>query len=568
MSVSIQTKEWLRKVSLLGYYVAAFFASLMVVHLTGVFEASGSSQLGVIVEIAVITLVAQILIITVYRIKFHPLAQYPGPTWAKVTDWYSVYHCFIGDRHIDFYRLHCKYGDVVRFGPNRIAVNSNTALRDIHAVRANTQKSQYYSVFSHFFKVPMSMTTIDKKKHAFKRRVDSEALSANTIKSMESLVLDNARTFCRYMVDEKPAGEWSDARDMTNWFGYLMFDIMGDIVFNRNWDMMAVEDNRPIIDTLTQGVSGLNLSGHMPQILSLKLDKLLFRKLTAGTYQYQALSKAQSGWRIANAATLKTRDIFSALLSARDPETGLGFTHEELVSEAALLIIAGSSTSASALTATVFYILHYPRTLALVQKEIRSTFIDVEEIHGGPKLASCRYLRACIDEAMRLSPGVGGILPREVLPGGLTIDANYFPPSTDIGVATYAIHHNPIYFPDPFLFKPERWLSDPPEALTGTENAVPYVSKEEVALAQSAYTPFGVGRASCVGKTLAYQEKGYILSRLIWPYDMSLQDGVADQKGDPLLEVDRGGNVDFEFYDRFVSVHEGPLVKFRPRHSD
>jgi len=155
--------------------------------------------------------------------------------------------------------LNAGIGDVVRFGPNRIAVNSNSALKDIYAVRANTQKSQYYSVFSHFFKVPMSMTTIDRKKHAFKRRVDSEALSANTIKSMEGLVLNNARMFCHYMVDEKSPGDWSDARDMTNWFGYLMFDIMGDIVFNQNWKMMSGEDNRPIIDTLAQGVSGLNL---------------------------------------------------------------------------------------------------------------------------------------------------------------------------------------------------------------------------------------------------------------------------------------------------------------------
>jgi len=303
----------------------------------------------------------------------------------------------------------------------------------------------------------------------------------------------------------------------------------------------------------------------MPQILTLKLDKLIFRKLTAGTYQYQALSKSQSDWRIANSSNIKSRDIFSALLSARDPETGLGFTHEELVSEAGLLIIAGSSTSASALAATTFYCLHNPRTLTLVQREIRSTFTDVEEIHGGPKLASCRYLRACIDEAMRLSPGVGGILPREVLPGGLSIDGNHFPPSTDIGVASYAIHHNPTYFPDPFLFKPERWLAEPPEALASTKNTVPYASEDEVSLAQSAYTPFGVGRASCVGKNLAYQEMGCILSRLIWVYDMSLQDGGADSKEDPLLELDRGGNAEFEFYDRFVSVHQGPMVRFRPR---
>ena len=50
------------------------------------------------------------LTIIIYRIWFHPLAKHPGPFLAKFTDWYSVYHCAIGDRHIDFYKLHCKYG--------------------------------------------------------------------------------------------------------------------------------------------------------------------------------------------------------------------------------------------------------------------------------------------------------------------------------------------------------------------------------------------------------------------------------------------------------------------------
>lgn len=60
---------------------------------------------------------------------------------------------------------------------------------------------------------------------------------------------------------------------------------------------------------------------------------------------------------------------------------------------------------------------------------------------------------------MHLSLGVGGILPREVLPGGIGIGGGErFPSGTDIGVLCYAIHHNHVYFPNPFVFKPERWL--------------------------------------------------------------------------------------------------------------
>jgi len=52
----------------------------------------------------------QLVVIVVYRLKFHPLSKYPGPLIGRVTDWYSVYHAFKGDRHLDFFDLHKRYG--------------------------------------------------------------------------------------------------------------------------------------------------------------------------------------------------------------------------------------------------------------------------------------------------------------------------------------------------------------------------------------------------------------------------------------------------------------------------
>jgi len=49
--------------------------------------------------------------LAVYRITIHPLAKYPGPLLASLTDWYSIYHCLGGDRHLLFYDLHQKYGN-------------------------------------------------------------------------------------------------------------------------------------------------------------------------------------------------------------------------------------------------------------------------------------------------------------------------------------------------------------------------------------------------------------------------------------------------------------------------
>ena len=51
---------------------------------------------------------------------------------------------------------------------------------------------------------------------------------------------------------------------------------------------------------------------------------------------------------------------------------------------------------------------------------------------------------------MRLSPGVGGVLPRDVL----LVEGNLFPEGTVVATCHYSIHHNEAYYPDPFTFNP------------------------------------------------------------------------------------------------------------------
>lgn len=295
----------------------------------------------------------------------------------------------------------------------------------------------------------------------------------------------------------------------------------------------------------------------MPFLLKLQLDQLVFRKLAQGTRRFQALSKSISDWRIAQGSSPgPTRDLFSHLLDATDPETGRGYTTEELVAEAGILIVGGSGTTATTLTSTIFYLLHYPRTLETLQGEIRARFRDddVEEIRIGTRLTSCRYLFACLDEAMRLSPAIGAMLPREILPGGLTVDGHHFPAGVDVGVSSYSIHHDERYYPDAFTFNPERWLS--------VEDGSP---DPALNLARSAFCPFGVGRTSCVGKYLAYQEISIALARMLWLFDMRLQPGSTLGEGHWDMGEGRTRKAEFQLYDKFVSTHEGPMVQFRPR---
>lgn len=198
--------------------------------------------------------------------------------------------------------------------------------------------------------------------------------------------------------------------------------------------------------------------------------------------------------------------------------------------------------------------------LAKLNDEIRTAFTSVEEIRGGSKLSECRYLRACIDESLRMTPGVGGILPREVLSGGIVVENTYFPAGVDIGVPIYALQHNEAYHPQPFEYIPERWLVNE-NIKTGLG------SSENVALAKSAFCPFSLGPRGCVGKGMAYKELSIILARMIYIFDMRISPGTIAGEGNPSLGIEslRHRKREFQGLDKFVLKADGPMVEFKLR---
>ena len=249
------------------------------------------------------------------------------------------------------------------------------------------------------------------------------------------------------------------------------------------------------------------------------------------------------------------KDFFYHLLNAKDSETGNGFSMDELWGESNLLIIAGSDTTSTALSGTFFYLAHNPTAMQNVCKEIRETFTDVEEIVTGPKLSGCSFLRACIDETMRMTPPVAGALPRQVLPGGMEIDGRHIPAGVDVGVPIYAIHHNPDCFPRPFDYLPERWLSDP--AANPLHARLPD--------AQSAFNPFSIGPRGCIGKGLAYVELTVTIARVLFLYDLRLTPGSSLGAGSQDLEGGRNRDKEYQIQDVFASKKDGPMLQSRVR---
>lgn len=260
-----------------------------------------------------------------------------------------------------------------------------------------------------------------------------------------------------------------------------------------------------------------------------------------------------------NEGTAIRKDFFHYLLRARDEETGARIEPSELVGEAVLLVGAGSDTASTAIAATLFYLVRNPDTLKKLVGEVRGSFSEVDEICSGAKLSSLRYLRSCVDETMRMTPPVPGVLSRKVLPGGTMVDGHYLYAGTVVGVPIYAIQHNEQYFPDSFTYLPERWI-------LGSKTPLFEVTDDSLAVGRSAFCPFSLGTRKCIGKNMAYMELLISVARVVWLYDLRFSKTAETGRMNPTLaETGRDRSNEFQLFDYLISAKKGPFVEFKKR---
>ena len=102
-------------------------------------------------------------------------------------------------------------------------------------------------------------------------------------------------------------------------------------------------------------------------------------------------------------------------------------TIDELASNASTLIIAGSETTATALSAATYFLATTPPALAKLTDEVRSTFATEDEIDL-TSVQRLTYMLAVLDETLRLYPPVPSGSPRKISDGGETLAGQFVPP--------------------------------------------------------------------------------------------------------------------------------------------
>ncbi|KAF2795475.1 benzoate 4-monooxygenase cytochrome P450 [Melanomma pulvis-pyrius CBS 109.77] len=517
-------------------------------------------------------LLAYLLVkVVIYNLFFHPLANTPGPLLARISVLPSFYHACKGDRHIWIWRNFQVYGDTFRAAPNLVLFNTPRAHADIYAARANTTRSGFYRAWKRGKDDVNTINSIDPLIHARKRKTLNLAFTEQSLKAAGPLMAVHVDRWIELLTSDANESEiWSTPRDMATWIDALVFDILGDLCFGESFDTKEPGENKLkklphlIMKQVSIGYM-LSKSGLFNLVLWLQprgLYALQERIRHADVKEYNAFVQGRVHGRIAahKAGEKATRhDMFHFLLTATETDTNLpAYTDSNhLLAEARLLVLAGTDTSAATLCGLFFYLAHNPRVLAKLNAEIRSTFASVQEIMLGPSLSKCQYLRACIDEALRLAPPAPSELPREVLPGGAVIQGQFYPPGTVVGCSAWSMGRDEAIYGDAYTFRPERWI---PSSHLDTLN-----SEDQVRNLKKIFHPFSTGSSDCAGRNVAMLELLLVCARTVWKTDIRVAPGFKDGEGRPELGWGQRSRDQFIVKDAFLSLKEGPVLQFRQR---
>ena len=185
-------------------------------------------------------------------------------------------------------------------------------------------------------------------------------------------------------------------------------------------------------------------------------------------------------------------DVLAMLLEARH-EDGSPMSAQELRDELMTLLVAGHETTASELAWAFERLARTPAVLRRLTDEID---------RGGDEA----YLTATVQETLRRRPVLPNAAPRLVMEpveiGGWT-----YPPGCVLAANAYLIHHDPAIYPDPYAFRPERFLEQGPGTYT--------------------WIPFGGGRRRCLGASFAQLEMKIVLRAVLADSELGLAgDGI------------------------------------------
>ncbi|KAI1117367.1 cytochrome P450 [Nemania sp. NC0429] len=408
----------------------------------------------------------------VYALYFHPLAKYPGPKFAAVSQLWQAWTWLSGRYPSIMQDAHQRYGNVVRVAPNELSFNTVQAHRDIYSTPSRTTKP--FPIDRVFYvngdSVRVLFYEFDATEHARQRKLLASGFSAAAMRNQEHVIH-------RYMTFSESFGAVESSK------GHFWISLLRDGA------------HAAILPSLARRMPLLGFL--MPYMITKSAIEN-----RAKHYAYTTEAVRRRVMRQKKNPEAETADLFGPVIAS-------GMDEATLVSLAQALVIAGADTVTHTLTGATYFLCTNPGCLKELQDEIRGLG-GYDELTG-TRLASVRYLNAVLEETLRAFPPIAFGLPR-VSPGEF-VDGRFVPAGVTVSASHWAITHNAAEWEDPYTFRPERWLV-------------------EGGVSQPRSLAFSTGPRACLGIGQAWLEIRIALAKLVYTYDMELARDHGNWLGD------------------------------------
>ena len=334
------------------------------------------------------------------------------------------------------------------------------------------------------------LLTTDGAEHKRARRILLPAFHRDRIAAAAGTMLDEA---------ERATATWNDGHelDLYAWARRLALRVAARALFGLDPDRDVGD-----VDLAAEFEAGLSLYGRNYFMQSLRGPGSPWRKLQAARRRLDRVLFTEIAHRRKRAQ--QGEDILSLLLGATD-EDGSTLTDQQVRDQVITLLFAGHDTTTSTVAFLFYELSRNPAAVPPLLEEL-------DDVLGGRRPTAAELvgelpqLEMVMDEILRMYPPAW-IGPRRAL-HAYEFEGHTIPAGTRVNYCSWASHHLPEVFDEPFAFRPDR-----------------FSPANKARLPKGAYVPFGGGSRTCIGMRFGQLEIKAIAATVLQRFTLDLGPG-------------------------------------------
>ncbi|KAI1159582.1 cytochrome P450 [Nemania serpens] len=460
-----------------------------------------------LVTAAVLPGVLLLTSLLVYSRYFTPLRHIPGPLWAKVSPLYLYAICYWGieGRVLRYHHQRLNTG-VLQIAPNTVSISDPDAIRDIYVKGGGFPKDTRYKNFN-LGPVASIFSATDIEYRSLRAKAVAPLFAPSRLRAAtagDGVVRVLVAKFVLQLGQYKAEVGRVDILDLC---ARLSIDVVTAYLLGESYGGLDEHSHLPWHDRRD---AKLSANPFIFSIVALSRFSLLphavFRRIHAvsawlslnqdaavsfsrlNDFISRAMSNSKQVLRqkdeagVGNGSTSPGEASRSSTYQGRLLEAGL--SEAEAAVQSTAVVFAGADSTAVMLTTIIFHLVQNTESYRRLKEEVLGAAGG-----SGVDAQTLPYLRAVVKEGLRLGQANPTRLTRVVPESGLQVGTIYVPGGTVVGCAASTLHLNPDVFPEPFSFRPDRWIE-----------------ARGVAEMEKSMMPYGAGVRACIGKNLAQRQ--------------------------------------------------------------